>query len=99
VRFDWGTGSPGDPVPVDGFSARWQGQQSLQAGNYLYSLAADDGARVYIDGNLVLDGWVGGSGRLHRREIYLEEGVHTFQVEYYEIAMKANIVLAGQALP
>jgi hypothetical protein len=99
VDFDWGAGSPGNPVPPDDFSARWQGQQSLQAGSYLYSMAADDGARLYVDGNLILDGWAGSGGKLYHRRITLEEGVHTFQVEYYETSVDASVVLFGEALP
>ena len=31
VNFDWGTGSPGTGLPVDGFSVRWTGQVEAPA--------------------------------------------------------------------
>jgi hypothetical protein len=96
VYFDWGAGSPADGVPADGFSARWTGELWMPAGGYYYSLRVDDGARLWIDGILVLDAWQPVPGRLHRATILLAEGVHTFRVEYYEVALNALIQLEGQ---
>ncbi|WP_166784776.1 PA14 domain-containing protein [Cryobacterium sp. TMT2-14] len=57
VSFDWGTGSPGDGVPVDVFEARWTGYVKPPSGNYTFGVKRDDGARLYIDGTTMLDQW------------------------------------------
>jgi hypothetical protein len=98
VNFDWGEGSPGEGVPADAFSARWTGELWLPAGKYQYWLTADDGARLSIDGQVVLDGWELPPGQFASTEIYLPEGVHSFQVIYYELVLTARIQLGGEVV-
>ena len=57
VNFNWGLGSPGPNVPVDYFSARYERTLTLPFGNYMLTLRMDDGARVFIDDQIVLDDW------------------------------------------
>jgi hypothetical protein len=94
VSFDWGEGSPGEGLPADGFSVRWMGERWISAGNYLYLLLVDDGARFWIDGHLVLDAWDLPPGRIHRIRASLEEGSHTFVVEFHDQAGQALIQLS-----
>ena len=57
VNFNWGTGSPKNldgtnmnSVGPDNFGVRWTGQiQALEAGNYTFSVVADDTAKVWIN--------------------------------------------------
>ncbi|HEX9074685.1 MAG TPA: PA14 domain-containing protein, partial [Anaerolineae bacterium] len=55
VIFDWGTGAPGPGLPSESFSARWT--RSLWFGEGLYRLyvRADDGVRLWVDGQLIVD--------------------------------------------
>ncbi len=58
INFDWGTASPGPSVNSDGFSARWSGQVEMPfSGTYRLRTISDDGTRVYLDGQLVIDNW------------------------------------------
>lgn len=61
VSFNWGLESPADAIPDDGFLARWTGYitvPSALVGKPLqFGLQRDDGARLYIDNQLVLDKW------------------------------------------
>ena len=58
VDFDWGGGSPDASIPVDNFSARWTGSLIAPAtGSYNFATISDDGVRVWINGNLVIDNW------------------------------------------
>ena len=57
VDYDWGNGSPADEVGSDGFSVRWTSTQTLAAGGYHFETLSDDGIRLYVDGNLVIDNW------------------------------------------
>ena len=90
LNFDWGTGSPGFPVPSDLFSARWVRGTSLRAGNYRFSFDVDDGVRFWVDNMLLIDEWHPGSGT-YSSSTYLGEGHHTLVVEYIEEMEEARI--------
>ena len=84
VNFDWGSGSPGGGIPTDNFSARWTRVQSFAAGNYTFSLATDDGARVWLDSQIIFDRWFDQSASTQSKTVYVAQGQHSLRVEYYE---------------
>ncbi len=50
--------TPGPGLPADGWSVRWSGVlRFAEAGNYVLQVTSDDGARVWLDGRLVVDAW------------------------------------------
>lgn len=99
VDFNWGEGSPGEGIPVDSFSARWTGDVLLPAGTYAYTLTVDDGGRVWVDGQLVVDEWHASGGAVYPFQVTLLGGPHTFRVEYLEVSGSANILLTGAVPP
>jgi hypothetical protein len=99
VDFDWGLGSPGDSVPADDFSARWNRQTWVPSGTYRYSLEVDDGARLWLDGNLLIDAWPATIGNVYTVETTMSEGAHTLEVEYFEVTIEARIHLWSEAVP
>lgn len=86
IDFNWGSGSPGTGIPNDNFSARWTRVMSFQAGAYQFTTTSDDGARVYVDGQLVLDFWIDQASVTHSSSRSMTAGNHTVVVEYYEKA-------------
>ena len=84
VFFDWGSGSPAPGLPAEQFSARWTRQLSFDAGVYNFFLEVDDGARLFIDDQLVLDEWRTGSQRMASATVSLAAGRHNLRVEYFE---------------
>ncbi len=59
VNFNWNGGSPANNVGGDNWSAEWTGQIEIPCSdNYQFCVVGDDGVRLWIDGNLVDDGWV-----------------------------------------
>jgi hypothetical protein len=58
VDFDWSGNSPGSPVSLDNFSVKWTGQvKAPVSGSYTFTVTADDGVRLFLDGAKVVDGW------------------------------------------
>jgi len=99
LDFDWGSGSPGNGVPADDFSARWTRRVSWPAGVYRFRLEADDGARLWIDGALLIDAWPAIPGQRYMVEVYLPEGEHHLIVEYYEVTLDARLRLWSEVVP
>lgn len=85
INFDWGGSSPGANVPADQFSARWDTVATVSdTGNYVFTATADDGIRVWVDGNLVIDQWAEHSATTYSATMYLGAGNHSVRVEYFE---------------
>ncbi len=58
IDFDWGVGRPSYSVGTDNFSVRWTGYVRTEAaGDYTFTTRTDDGARLWVDGQLLIDDW------------------------------------------
>jgi len=91
VSHDWGHGSPALEIPSDHFSARWTSTRHFEQGTYLFLLTVDDGARVWLDGNLIIDAWNLGY-KTRQAQVYIDKtGDHELQVAYFEKTGKAQI--------
>jgi hypothetical protein len=56
VNFNWGIGSPDAAIDSDHFSVRWSGQvQAKYSQVYTFAVKADDGARLWVNGQLLID--------------------------------------------
>jgi RHS repeat-associated protein len=78
----WNQGGP-PGLPVDNFSSRFTRTVTFAAGRYLFTLFQDDGARLYIDDQLRIDGWNIPYWQ-HDAEIDLTGGPHVLKVEHHE---------------
>jgi uncharacterized protein YraI len=93
INFDWGYGSPAPAVPPDFFSARYESSMAISPGNYLLTLRMDDGARLFVDDQLVLDDWRVGPVRELTTVRLLGSSVR-LRVEYFEESGAASIFFA-----
>lgn len=91
IRFNWFTGGPFNNMPQDRFSVRWEKIEYFNTGNYRFFAVADDGVRVYVDDQLIIDGWKIQPATEYKGDIFLREGRHKLVVEYYEEAEDAQI--------
>ncbi len=58
IDFNWGLGSPITGIASDGFTINWTGQlRSNVSGLHSFSTISDDGVRLWIGGELVIDNW------------------------------------------
>jgi hypothetical protein len=85
VSRDWGFGKPRSELPsADGFSVRWSGQRYFHSGCYRPGLFADDGVRLWVDGELLVDQWHDGRAGYYGPVTFLSAGYHDVTIEYYE---------------
>jgi hypothetical protein len=85
VRFDWGVGSPDPVVNIDNFCVRWIGEvETAFSETYKFFTRTDEGARLWVDGQLLVNRWVDQSTTEHYGSIALEAGIHSIQMDYYE---------------
>jgi MSHA biogenesis protein MshQ len=59
IDFNWAAGAPGvGGIGVNNFSVRWQGFVTAPVtGSYTFRTRSDDGVRLYVNGNLVINNW------------------------------------------
>ncbi len=86
IDFNWLGGSPDPAVPIDNFSVRWNGRlQVPRSGAYLFSTWTDDGVRLWIDSQLVIDDWNYQGLIRHTYLTYLyEDRTYRVRMEYLE---------------
>lgn len=84
VSFNWGFGGPGNGLSGSAFSGRWTRQEWLQGGTYRFYATSDDGVRVFVDEQLVIDGWKIQAATTYYGEKALSDGYHTIRVEYFQ---------------
>ena len=85
VNYDWGSGSPlAGTINSDHFSARWTQSIDLPAGNYTFQLTIDDGARLWVNGHLLVDAWYEQAATTYSGLLYLPGGPITIEVQYFE---------------
>jgi beta-N-acetylglucosaminidase len=91
LDFDWQDRAPYTGGPSDRFSAIFYKKIVLDAdGDYSLHIAADDGVRVYINGELQVDMWQDGVNS-QSKTVVLQKGTNLVKVEYYENTGMANV--------
>ena len=85
IKRNWGE----EPVPELGetnFSARWTGTITApESGDYTFALQSDDGSRVFLDDQRLIDLWGRHAIETRTAHIHLEAGsVHQLRVEYFQ---------------
>ena len=83
LNQNWGTASPGPGVNSDLWSARWTRQVAVQPGRYRVVATSDDGSRVWVNNQLVIDNWIDQT-TTRSAEITANGNVATVVVEYYD---------------
>lgn len=96
VDFAWDNGSPDPSIGLDWFVARWQKQETFEAATYRFTTTTDDGVRLYVDGQLVIDKWIDQGSDMHVADVPLTAGEHEIVMEYYEKSGGAVAKLAYQ---
>ena len=90
INFNWGTGSPHPSVSPGLFSGRFERTITFTPGYYRFLVQADDGVRLYLDDQLLIDEWHGATGRTYAVGRYLTDR-HVLRVDYYNAGGIASI--------
>jgi hypothetical protein len=89
INFDWSKTLPLPPP----FSVEWTGNILIsEAGEYTFSLVADDGALLEIDGRMIVDAR---HALLQKRSgvIHLNAGLHSIRVRYFNVLFGGSVRL------
>ncbi len=86
VNFTWGTNAPNSIVPADGFAVRWSGQVVAKTSEtYTFYTRSDDGIRLWVNGQLLIDNWTDHDVAENSGSIALTAGQATdIKLEYYD---------------
>lgn len=86
INFDWGSRSPHAAVNSNEFSVRWSGYVSPEySEEYTFRTTSDDGVRLWVNDQLVIDRWADQAARSHTGTISLEaDQFYSIRMEYYE---------------
>lgn len=95
INFNWGDGSPDPVLQADAFSVRWTGQiQPKYSETYTFYLTSDNGRRLWINNQLVIDKWIDDWGTTYSGTITLTAGQrYDIRVDYFEDYGGANAKL------
>jgi hypothetical protein len=82
---DFKSGFPGVSKRTEGFAIDYNGKFWIEkAGKYKFILTSDDGSRLSIDGNVVIDNDGVHPVVTKPGDVDLAAGVHTIRVEYFQ---------------
>jgi hypothetical protein len=98
LNHDWGFGSPHFKVRADRFSARWTRYIDASPGTYRFTATSDDGIRVWVDSDLIIDQWHDHPLTTYTGDVDLRAGHRPVVVEYYENTGLAEAKLSWKPL-
>ena len=98
VNFNWGSGSPAAGVNADGFSVRWTGKVlPAYSQTYTFTTSADDGARLWVNGQQIINRWRNGSSTTSGTIALVANQEASIVLEYYESTSTAKMQLSWKS--
>jgi hypothetical protein len=96
VNFNWGSGAPAAGIGADHFSARWTGQvEPLFTQTYTFFTVSDDGVRLWVNGQLLINNWTDHGATENSGTIALTAGQKVdLRLEFYENGGAATVTLS-----
>lgn len=96
LNYDWAYGAPESSlVGSDDFSIRFQGSvQAVDAGTYTFSTTSDDGVRLLVNGDTIINNWTLHGSTVNTGDVTLSAGqIVPIVLEYYEHTGEAIVKL------
>jgi len=100
VDFNFGTASPDPSLPPDQFQIRWHGQvEPFYTDIYTFYTTSDDGARLWVNGRLLVNSWQNQAATTASGTIALQAGQkYDILMEYYENTAAASVQLSWSSI-
>lgn len=104
VNFTWAANtSPAAGVPGQNWSARWTGTvQPFYTGTYTFYTTSDDGVRLFVNGQTLVDNWTVHAPVENSGSITLVAGQkYAMQMDFFQAAggAKAQLLWSGPSTP
>jgi hypothetical protein len=96
VDFDWQLAAPiPGVIEADYFSVRWTGQIMPRYSEvYTFRTASDDGVRLWVNGELLIDDWNAHGVTENSGQIALEAGRwYSIKLEYFDLVWTGSVSL------
>ncbi len=94
IDFKWVGRRPRIDMAPSNFSVRWDSCLELEAARVVdFTLGSDDGSRLFIDGQQVVDLWSEHGFQERTVERRLQPGPHAVRVDYYQAVGDAEVHL------
>jgi uncharacterized protein YraI len=98
VNHRWDHGSPDPAINPDRFSARWTTTVELEEGLYRFTTISDDGVRVWVGGEQIIDNWTVHAEQVDAATVSLPAGVYEIVIEYFENTGIATMIFNWERL-
>jgi hypothetical protein len=103
VWFNWGRSLPHSGLADDGeYGVKWKGEILIDAaGVWNFYTVSNDGVRLYVDGQLVINDWTQHAAKEDAGSVALGPGWHQIEIHYYQQGgtseMRLSFAGPGQA--
>ncbi len=97
VDFSWTLSSPGRGIPLDAYAARWTGEIHFPDGATRLGVESNDGVRLWVDEQLVLDRWGKASAGTHLGSSTFGPGRRRIRLEFRETVGNGRVRLVWTA--
>jgi hypothetical protein len=99
INFNWDKTSPAPQINKTNYSVRWVGKIfAPTSAKCRFLTRSDDGVRLWINGQLIIDHWEDQYSSEREGSIYLEGNKkYDIKLEYYQNKAKASITLRWDA--
>lgn len=94
IAHNWGIVGPVAGFQADHWTARFRGNFTFAAHDYVFSGSVDDGYALYIDGSLIGTVWQAQSNVPFSHTVSMAAGVHEVRIDYLEITGTAVLNLS-----
>jgi len=104
IDFDLNNRSPVRGLSDDNYSVRWTGSLRVPAdGEYEFVTRSDDGVRLWIDNEMLVDNWTVHRAAVDKKAKVLSAGMHAIKLEWFQrrgpALMKLYWRMANDAQP
>ena len=92
LQIDWGFRNPKRGLPQDEFSAIFSTTQYFNAGNYCFVMLVDDGARLIVGNEILINHYHGFTpAAVYKEPKQLDSGNVPIRIEYYDDINTASL--------